>query len=95
MSKARGIRHKESISPNLAAKLEAIPVWPEEASLSYLGHKYGVAGLPADAPIGEDEGWVCYPTVKDKDRYMSKIYELVGKYHQKNKALRVKEKDRT
>lgn len=94
MSKARGIRQKESISPNLAAKLEAIPVWPDEVSLAYLNRKYGVMGLPADAPIGEDDGWVCYPTTKDKRCYIATIRELASKYHQRNKALRVKEKDR-
>lgn len=88
-----GKRPKLSISPKMAAKLEAIPVWPDEVSLSFLGRKFGVVGVPADAPIGEDEGWVCYPTAKDKESYMRKVRELASSSKQSGKALRIKESE--
>ena len=90
-----GKRPKISISPNMVAKLDSIPVYPEEISIAYLNKKYGKSVLPADAPIGEDGGWVCYPTVKDKDTYMAKVHELLNRESKKRKkAVRYAERER-
>lgn len=90
-----GIRHKETINPNLAAKLESIPVWPKEISLAVLNKMYGKGTIPTDAPIGEDRGWVCYPTVKDKETYMRQIHELVRNYKRASKrAVRIRKEER-
>ena len=89
-----GKRPKESISPNMAAKLESIPVYPKEVSLASLNKKYGKSVLPADAPIGEDSGWVCYPTVKDKDSYLATVHELLKQSKKRNKAVRYAERER-
>ena len=61
----------------LFAVIADIPVYPQEAYLSDLAHKYGYKKtnlpLPAECPIAEDEGRACFVDAKSKEEYLNEI----------------------
>lgn len=67
---------KTDLHPRMIAKLKAIPVYPQEVMSGALSKRYGINGYPTNAPIGEDNGWICYPDKKTKERYLAQLEEL-------------------
>lgn len=76
---------KTDIHPRMIAKMKAIPVYPHEVMARALSKRFGIFGIPTNAPVGEDNGWICYPDKKTKERYLAQLEELQGRIENREK----------
>lgn len=64
--------NKTNIKEKVRTMLNEIPIWPIQIQMKELAKRHGVPAynLPTNAPLAEDDGYVCWPDDNAKHRFL-------------------------